>query len=563
MLNERYEILGTIGSGATSRVDKARDSLIGRIVALKTFGHGFGSEELQKLFLREAQIVGRLSHRSIIGLYDVGTNPDGAPYLVMEYVPGKTLEKRMAEGPLPLPRIAIWAADLADALARAHRAGIIHGDVKPANVFVTEEGDVKLGDFGIARFATQVSGSGQLMGTPAYLSPEQIHGQPQDHRSDLFSLGVILYQMSTGKRPFDGSSVGAVCAQIISHEPPPPSHHNPDLPKEFDRIVLRCLSKDPVARYPSGDALAASLYPLARSKPLPEPRRLWGRDVRARDLWIAAGLAAVTLATIAVNRRLPSRGFGALSSQNMDTVSAATDPGTVFLPVVSRPDSTIADSVYGRTLLPVAAAPAGGPPGARADSETPATASKTAAHSKTTPARQPRLQTSAAAQPLRATSGDAGSVPPAPVLTPAMQPPLHAAVSPSHGTLEVNIASSVSDEIVAIYADQSLLATVPLTSGTEASPAHLKYPLAAGPHEFRVALYRADRSLQTEKEGLAEIQSGQDNQLGIHVSRHARLLLKHETALEVVWPGSAPASEARKPNAEPRGTAGISAAALQ
>src|SRR5262249_54250118 len=153
------------------------------------------------------QIVGRLSHPNIVGLYDIGTNEDGAAFLVLEYVNGKTLEAISTEGPMPLSRVALWAGDLATALGRAHRAGVIHGDVKPANILVTKDGDVKLGDFGIARFATQVSGTGKLIGTPAYLSPEQIHGKPQDVRSDLFSLGIILYQMATGVRPFDGTSV--------------------------------------------------------------------------------------------------------------------------------------------------------------------------------------------------------------------------------------------------------------------------------------------------------------------------------------------------------------------
>jgi len=212
----RYEFIETLGTGATSRVDKARDTLIGRIVALKTFLHGFGSGDVQKQFLREAQIIGRLAHPYIVGLYDVGTNAEGVPYFVMEYVDGRTLEKVLDDGPLPLEKAALWATDLAAAIARAHRAKVIHGDIKPANILITREGQVKLGDFGIARFATQVSNSGVLMGTPAYLSPEQIQGNAQDTRSDLFSLGIILYQMTTGVQPFSGSSVSAVCAQIVA-----------------------------------------------------------------------------------------------------------------------------------------------------------------------------------------------------------------------------------------------------------------------------------------------------------------------------------------------------------
>src|ERR1700722_6749857 len=287
----RYEFIGTLGTSATSRVDKARDSTIGRTVAIKTFLHGFGSGDIQKQFLREAQIVGRLTHPYIVGLYDIGTNDDGVPYLVMEYVEGKTLEKTLDNGPLPLERAAVWGADLASALSRAHQCKIIHGDVKPANILVTNEGQVKLGDFGIARFATQVSGSGSVLGTPAYLSPEQILGGRQDTRSDLFSLGIILYQMTTGVRPFDGTSVGAVCAQIVSATPLPPSHHNPELPAAFDHIVMRCLAKDPALRYADGESLCASLYPFARSKPVPAPRPIqswWKRSLQLQDLRVAA-----------------------------------------------------------------------------------------------------------------------------------------------------------------------------------------------------------------------------------------------------------------------------------
>ena len=214
----RYEALEPLGSGATSRVEMARDNVIGRTVALKTFVNGFGEGQEQQ-FLREAQIIGQLSHPSIVQLYDVGIDERGTPFLVMEYIAGKTLEHHLDPSVLTCQRACAWAADLAGALAVAHRAGILHGDVKPGNVLVTPEHKVKLGDFGIARYASQVSGSGRLMGTPAYLAPEQIQGQPQDARSDQFALGIVLHQMLTGARPFDGSSLGAVCAQILNAAP--------------------------------------------------------------------------------------------------------------------------------------------------------------------------------------------------------------------------------------------------------------------------------------------------------------------------------------------------------
>jgi serine/threonine protein kinase len=259
----RYEIIETLGCGGTSRVDKARDTIIGRTVALKSFLQGFGKNGEQQ-FLREAQTIGSLSHSSIAQLYDVGHDGSGVPFLVMEFVPGKNLEQLLAHSSILFASAAVWAADLASALSSAHRAGIIHGDVKPSNIRVTDDDKVKLVDFGVARFASQVSGSDRVLGTPAYLSPEQIEGRKQDGRSDLFSLGVVLYEMLTGVRPFAGNSLGEVCAQILTANPIAPSKLNPAVPAAFDRILTRCLAKNPEERYQSGNELARALYLVAR-----------------------------------------------------------------------------------------------------------------------------------------------------------------------------------------------------------------------------------------------------------------------------------------------------------
>ena len=283
----RYEIIETLGGGWTSRVDKARDTLIGRTVALKSFLQGFGKNS-EEQFLREAQTIGRLSHSSIAQLYDVSTDSGGSPFLVMEFVSGKNLEELLAQSPIPFSSAAVWGADLASALAYAHRAGIIHGDVKPSNIRVTEGDQVKLVDFGVARFASQVSGSDRVLGTPAYLSPEQIEGQKQDGRSDLFSLGVVLYEMITGVRPFAGNSLGEVCAQILTDNPVPPSKRNPSIPAAFDRIVARCLAKNADERYQSGNDLARALYLVARAgdKLSAQPKRPYWfmRPAHPRDL---------------------------------------------------------------------------------------------------------------------------------------------------------------------------------------------------------------------------------------------------------------------------------------
>lgn len=309
----RYEALEFIGSGTTSRVEKARDNVIGRTVALKTFIHSFG-EDLEEQFLREAQLVGQLSHPAVVQLYDVGIDERGTPFLVMEYVAGKTLEQRLGPFSLTVQRSCAWAADLARALALAHRAGIIHGDIKPGNILVTPDEKVKLGDFGIARLATQVSGSDRVMGTPAYMAPEQIQGLPHDQRSDQFSFGIVFYQMLTGVRPFEGQSVGAVCSQILTAQPVPPSERNPAVPPVLDRVIARCLAKNPQDRFASCEELARSLYPFTRARPRPagpDARKLswWSRPTGHREVWMAAAACLLLAASFQVPHLLSAR-FG-------------------------------------------------------------------------------------------------------------------------------------------------------------------------------------------------------------------------------------------------------------
>ena len=545
----RYEVLESLGTGATSRVDKARDTVIGRTVALKTLLRGFGSRDLQQQFLREAQIIGGLSHPNIVALFDVGTNSEGAPYFVMEYVEGKTLESFFDSFPLPIARAAVWAGDLATALGQAHRANVIHGDVKPANILVTLDQQVKLGDFGIARFATQASGSGNLMGTPAYLSPEQILGNLQDRRSDLFSLGIVLYQMSTGKRPFDGDSVEAVCAQIISSAPLPPSHHNPSLPAEFDRVVMRCLSKNPEDRFPTAEVFAASIYPFARNAGAAAvrsssrtPRRpnisWWNRPFGQKELWTVAAVLLVLISGASIVFSLRKHAIPSL------TASAA---------MVERPAITAAPDA---------------PPSAITIAATSLTSSETAAPqsadasaaSANLESALPRISTPSTSRiPPRAKSStpeqrrsDLTTGPPRPV--PPKQPP---AGVPSSGaqvpspkqlaSLSVEIVSAVAEETLAVYSGQDLLVSTRLDAAHLGEPLHFDCPLSAGAHPLRVVLYRADESLHVQKEGLAEIVSEGSNTLDIRIDRRSKFLIHKEATLEVSWPNPHAASANNAP----------------
>jgi serine/threonine protein kinase len=576
----RYEFIATLGTGATSRVDKARDSTIGRTVAIKTFLHGFGSGDIQKQFLREAQIVGRLTHPYIVGLYDIGTNEDGVPYLVMEYVEGKTLEKTLDSGPLQLERAAVWGADLASALSRAHQCKIIHGDVKPANILVTSEGQVKLGDFGVARFATQVSGSGSILGTPAYLSPEQILGGKQDTRSDLFSLGIILYQMTTGVRPFDGTSVGAVCAQIVSATPLPPSHHNPELPAAFDHIVMRCLAKDPALRYADGESLCASLYPFARSKPVPPPRPIaswWKRSLQVGDLRVAA-IALLCLVALGAGIKTV-RQFSAQNAVQVAAVHASPVVPDGFEQNAMAPNhaSPMSDlsAAPPAALINVGAADlrlSSGRSSEEGSSPLGGSASGREPRRENPETGQNDLFKKSGRTPAEASASRASVRRPAVVTPPKSQRSLASAdtsaatqtVSPATSTaakgatppvtktpLHVDIVSGVADEVLSIYSGDELLLTTALEAAHLGDTMRFDCPVTPGEHAFRVVLSRADETVLVEKSSTSLIRAEGSNFLGVHVTRRAKMLVKHESSLEVVWPSTtAPIATAVSARAE-------------
>jgi serine/threonine protein kinase len=446
----------------------------------------------------------------------------------------------MAEkAPVPLARAGVWAGDLASALGRAHKAGVIHGDVKPANIFVTDEGQIKLGDFGIARFATQVSGAASLVGTPAYLSPEQIKGETQDHRSDIFSVGIVLYQLTTGVRPFDGSSVAAVCAQIVAKQPAPPSRHNPALPPEFDRIVMRCLAKNPADRYASGESLAASLYPFARSKPQPVPYRFnfsslkswFNRPLRPSDKWIYGGVVAAALVAIPVAHSFyrDRHGLAAASSQRSVSVSAssldaAPQQPSVNLQLVSSDPRAASNAA---PLGAVNRSQGAGLPNVQNLSSRPER-----------PGRQPLIP----ALPTGTTTSK---------LSVARTPSANS-IRASSAALAVEISSAIDGATLAIFVDQQLIATSPLRVTPPGESLHLDRPLPAGPHEFRVALYRQDKTLQTQKQGLAELQPGPSNQLTVYVVRRSKMLVKRNADLDILWPSASSSRESGSSNSAPK-----------
>lgn len=264
---DRYEIEAELGRGAMGVVYRARDPKLDRIVAIKTVSLAgldtAAEQEYRKRFVIEAQAAGRLSHPGIVTVFDVREEP--APYLVMEYVDGQSLQHLVngEKQPLPLSSTLRLVQEVAEALHYAHLQGVVHRDIKPANILVNAEGHPKIADFGIAKLnQAELTLPGQVLGSPAFMAPEQLSDESADARSDLFSLGVILYYMLTGHRPFQGNSTTTVCFKLINHEPPCVSAFEPKFPPELDRIVSRAIAKNPADRYQTGSAMAAELQIL-------------------------------------------------------------------------------------------------------------------------------------------------------------------------------------------------------------------------------------------------------------------------------------------------------------
>jgi len=260
-----YEILEEIGGGGMGTVYKARDTRLDRFVALKFLpGEWRRDAGARDRFAREAKAASAIDHPHICTVYDIGELDDGRMYIAMAYCPGETLNRRILEGGLPIGAALTIAIEAAEGLAAAHEAGIVHRDIKPANILFDSRQRVKLVDFGLAKFAggAGLTRAGVAIGTPAYMSPEQAEGKPVDHRTDLWSLGTVLYEMLAGLRPFSGDSDHAVMYAVIHSEPPPLSEVRPELTGDLLTVIDRCLEKDPEKRYQSAASLLRDLRVL-------------------------------------------------------------------------------------------------------------------------------------------------------------------------------------------------------------------------------------------------------------------------------------------------------------
>ena len=256
-----YEIRDTVGRGGMAAVYKAYQASLDRVVAIKVISAHLASEpEFMERFRQEARAVARLSHPNIVIVHDFGED-GGVPYLVMEHVDGVTLADLLDEG-IPQGQIVDLLAQVASGLDYAHSRGIVHRDIKPQNVLVTREGRAVLADFGLARImesARRLTMSGGVVGTPEYMSPEQASGRPSDHRTDIYALGVILYEMVAGLRPFSAETPLGVLMKHLQEPPPPVNEFRPDLPPSVDAVIQKALAKQPEERFQSASELARAL----------------------------------------------------------------------------------------------------------------------------------------------------------------------------------------------------------------------------------------------------------------------------------------------------------------
>ena len=260
----RYKITSELGRGAMGVVYKGEDPALDRTVALKTIilsDDAAGRSEYHARFFQEAKAAGRLNHPQIITVYDFGEEGEIA-YMAMEFLKGTELRTRMKEGTISLPEAVHIAEQVAEGLGYAHEHGVVHRDIKPSNIMLLPHDQVKIMDFGIARMraSDHKTSTGLVLGTPKYMSPEQVAGAPVDHRSDIFSLGVVLYEMLTHTKLFSGQDTPQIFHNVVNFQPAAPSRLNPEVPPMLDFVVERALKKDPAVRYQDAFELATDLH---------------------------------------------------------------------------------------------------------------------------------------------------------------------------------------------------------------------------------------------------------------------------------------------------------------
>jgi serine/threonine-protein kinase len=525
----RFEIEAEIGRGAMGVVYRGRDTKINRLVAIKTISlieqDREEEREFRERFFLEAQAAGGLSHPGIVTIFDVGEEPDSkVPYIVMEYVSGRPLSKILGtieNRRLPLGPALQVVQEIAEALHYAHQCGVIHRDIKPANILVTREGHAKIADFGIAKMnASQMTLPGRTLGSPAYMAPEQLAGEPADARSDLFSLGVILYTVLTGHRPFQGNSATTVMSKVAHHDPLPVTVFESDFPPGLNGIVQRAVAKVPAERYQTGAELAADLHRLRAERNLLQET--------------AASLAEVRLdTTVALTTKsLVESPFGQTSQTAKKAPTSHPSARAPFLyPTVIKAVLVVAvlavvATVFGSRLVsrqPAKLAAANGPPIAVPTPQS---------------APQPRVEVSPVIFP-QTIAGKAGPImaprsthgriksPIQPVLVASKPPP------PETANLEIEIRHHFMVARASVWLDDNLIYEKELqgitrkhalvferTAGFDA--AALTVP--AGSHTVRVRVWSGSDSYDLTQTISETLVAGRQNTLRVTCDRHHNLL---------------------------------------
>ena len=456
----RYEILAELGQGAMGTVYKARDPMMDRTVAIKVIRtSGLSPADLERYkqrFQREAMTAGKMSHPGIVTIYDISEDETGHPYMVMEFVEGDVLynqlrpdEKgRLPQRP-PLAKSLDIGIQIAEALAYAHGRGVVHRDIKPANILVTADGRAKIADFGVAKLSgTEATATARIVGTPAYMSPEMCTGGTVDTRTDIFSLGAMLYWMTTGEKPFPGDTISAVAFKVVYEQVVPPRQIDPALSAELETILVRCLAKNPDQRYPNAAELAKDLKALktgsrrktvvapvaTQATPLPDMARViatvkakWNELLPGNWKYVPLGFAVLLVAIVAVCLWLRSSSVGPEASGQQVAASA---------PAVAPPSAETQPP-------PEAAAPQ--EEGEATPAEQPTPAAEPARQA--TPPSEPSAKRSVAAEPQEPAQAPAQepttpepAVPPPVLPEPAAAPPLppvRVQAQPAMATLQI------------------------------------------------------------------------------------------------------------------------------
>ncbi len=526
----RYEVVAELGRGAMGVVYKARDPQIDRFVAVKTVSM-WGQEpdeekEFRLRFVHEAHAAGRLHHPGIVAIFDAGENPEtNDPYIVLEYVAGEALNRILArEKKLPPARALQLAEEIAEALDYAHAQGVIHRDIKPGNILVTEAGHAKIADFGIAKLnLAHFTVPGHLLGTPAYMAPEQLSGEGVDGRSDLFSLGVILYAMVTGHSPFQGDSATTVSFKVANREPIAASALDLSLPRELDEVIGRAMAKDREHRYQRGAEFAEDLrqlQPLFKADSTTTSLRVTAPGTRSSTRTGRTGVAAsATHPAVGMALGVNALQAGIRKAPVRDLILGAVIIGALLFAgvesklFVSSPRGGV--STFSANGSPAGTAAPPNSTNAQPNSDTAAPSLATNTHQPPTAAARARAR--------KHNPAAAGQTP-------------NQVVVPS-STLEMAVQHQFKDATLSVWVDGKLVLNRPLHgamqkklvvfSGTHGVDSET-LTVPAGKHELRVRALSADQTIDLSRTVSAEFVGGGEKSLQVTFD-------KHNTAMRLTW----------------------------